>query len=49
MSIDIKDISPLPLPSNVKAGFLGAERNLLINHGWQYNNSFWNHPTGGIK
>lgn len=34
----IKDVSPYPME---KAGFLGAERNLLQNSGWTYTNGYW--------
>jgi hypothetical protein len=36
--IPIKDLSPFPMPN---AGFLGAERNLLINRGYYYSNGWW--------
>ena len=40
----IKDVSSNPLPSGVPPGFLGAERNLLVNHRWTYNNGLWFPP-----
>jgi hypothetical protein len=42
----IRDASPYPMDN---AGFLGAERNLLQNHGWRYSNGYWFPPTGGGK
>ena len=38
----IRDVSIYPMNN---AGFLGAERNLLLNKGWTYNNGFW-YPGG---
>jgi hypothetical protein len=37
----IRDVSPYPMQN---AGFLGAERNLLMNHGYEYNNGYWIMP-----
>ncbi len=37
----IKDVSSYPMKN---AGFLGAERNLLQNKGWTYNNGYWFPP-----
>ena len=34
----IRDVSMYPMS---KAGFLGAERNLLLSRGWTYCNGFW--------
>ena len=34
----IKDVSIYPMEN---AGFLGAERNLLKEHGYQYSNGYW--------
>jgi len=42
----IRDASPYPMPN---AGFLGAERNLLENHGWSYNQGYWYPPIGGSR
>ena len=33
-----KDVSAYPMKN---AGFLGAERNLLKEHGYQYSNGYW--------
>ncbi|KJS66082.1 MAG: hypothetical protein JL50_13070 [Peptococcaceae bacterium BICA1-7] len=38
----IKDVSPYPMDN---VGFLGAERNLLKNHGWKYSDGYW-YPPG---
>ena len=37
----IKDVSPYPMEN---AGFLGAERNLLMNQGYIYENGYWVMP-----
>jgi len=34
----IRDVSVYPMSN---AGFLGAERNLLLSRGWTYNNGVW--------
>ena len=39
--VPIKDVSPYPME---KAGFLGAERNLLQSRGWIYREGFWYPP-----
>ena len=39
--VPIKDVSPFPMD---KAGFLGAERNLLQSRGWTYLDGYWYPP-----
>jgi hypothetical protein len=44
----IRDASAEPLANGKPAnntGFLRAERNLLENHGWTYNNGYWYPPA----
>ena len=41
--VPIKDVSPYPMNN---AGFLGAERNLLLDKGWVYKNGYWFPPNG---
>ena len=41
-NVPIKDVSPFPME---KAGFLGAERNLLKSRGWIYRDGYWYSPS----